>query len=45
LGTFLKGTYCSKDRKKKNYDALERMAAMGSHFPERGQQCVRYYGA
>ena len=41
-----KVTYCSKDRKeKKSYDALEWMAAMGSHVPERGQQSVRYFGA
>ena len=38
--------YRSKDGKeKKTYDALEWMAAMGSHVPERGQQSVRYYGA
>jgi len=41
-----KVTYCSRDRKeKKNCHALEWMAAMGSHVPERGQQSVRYYGA
>ena len=38
--------YRSKDGKeKKTYDALEWLAAMGSHVPERGQQSVRYYGA
>lgn len=35
--------YRSK-KEKKTYDALEWMAAMGSHVPERGQQSVRYYG-
>jgi len=41
-----KVTYCSKDRKeKKTYDALEWLAAMLCHVPERGQQSVRYYGA
>ena len=37
--------YESKDgREKKTYDALEWLAAMGSHVPGRGQQSVRYYG-
>ena len=31
-------------KEKKTYDALEWMAAMGNHVPERGQQSVRYYG-
>lgn len=40
-----KVAYRSKDGKeKRTYDALEWMAAMGSHVPERGQQSVRYYG-
>ena len=37
-----KVAYRSKDgRKKKTYDALEWLAAMGSHVPERGRQSVR----
>jgi len=41
-----KVTCCSKDRREKKIsDALQWLAAMGSHVPERGQQCVRYYGA
>jgi len=28
-----------------HYDPLEWLAAIGSHVAERGQQCVRYYGA
>ena len=37
--------YWSKDGKdKKTYSALEWLAAMGTHVPDRGQQCVRYYG-
>ena len=35
----------SKDGKEqKTYDALEWLAAMGTHVPARGQQSVRYYG-
>ena len=38
--------YRSKDGKeKKTYDALEWLAAMSCHVPERGKQTVRYYGA
>ena len=38
--------YHSKDGKeKKTYSALEWLAAMGTHVPDRYQQCVRYYGA
>jgi len=38
--------YQSKDGKeKKTYSALEWLAAMGTHVPDRYQQCVRYYGA
>ncbi len=37
--------YRSKDGKEqKCYDALEWLAAMGTHVPGRGQQSVRYYG-
>ncbi len=37
--------YDSKDgREQKSYDALEWLAAMGSHVPDRGAQSVRYYG-
>jgi hypothetical protein len=37
--------YRSKDGKEhKAYDALEWLAAMGTHVPARGQQSVRYYG-
>ena len=37
--------YRSKDGKdKKTYDALEWIAAMGTHVPLRGEQMVRYYG-
>ncbi len=37
--------YRSKDGKEqKSYDALEWLAAMGSHVPGRGQQSIRYYG-
>ncbi len=37
--------YRSKDGKEhKSYDALEWLAAMGTHVPGRGQQSVRYYG-
>jgi hypothetical protein len=37
--------YRSKDGKQeKAYDALEWLAAMGTHVPSRGQQSVRYYG-
>jgi hypothetical protein len=38
--------YRSKDGKdKKTYDALDWLAAMASHVPERGKQSIRYYGA
>ena len=38
--------YQSKDgNEKKIYSALEWLAAMGAHVPDRYQQCVRYYGA
>ena len=38
--------YRSKDGKeKKTYDALEWLAAMACHVPERGKQTIRYYGA
>ena len=38
--------YRSKDGKdKKTYDALEWLAAMACHVPERGKQSIRYYGA
>jgi hypothetical protein len=38
--------YQSKDGKEnKTYSAPEWLAAMGTHLPDRGQQCVRYYGA
>ena len=41
-----KVAYRSKDgRKKKTYDALEWLAAMGSHVPKRGQQSAPYYAA
>jgi hypothetical protein len=37
--------YHSKDGKEqKTYDALEWIAAMGTHVPLRGEQMVRYYG-
>ncbi len=37
--------YRSKDGKeKKTYDALEWLAAMACHVPERGRQTIRYYG-
>jgi hypothetical protein len=37
--------YKSKDDKKeKTFDALEWLAAMCSHVPNRGEQMVRYYG-
>ena len=37
--------YRSKDGKeKKTYDALEWLAAMACHVPERGKQSIRYYG-
>jgi hypothetical protein len=37
--------YKSKDNKKeKTFDALEWLAAMCSHVPNRGEQMVRYYG-
>ena len=38
--------YWSKDgNEKKTYDALEWLAAVASHVPERGKQSIRYYGA
>jgi hypothetical protein len=37
--------YRSKDGKKENvFDALEWLAAMCSHVPNKGDQMVRYYG-
>ena len=37
--------YCSKDGKQeKVFDALEWLAAMGSHVPNKAEQMVRYYG-
>jgi len=37
--------YRSKDGKKENiFDALEWLAAKCSHFPNKGEQMVRYYG-
>jgi len=37
--------YTSKDgRTSKNFPALEWLAAMCSHIPNRGEQMVRYYG-
>ncbi len=37
--------YKSKDDKKeKTFNALEWLAAMCSHVPNRGEQIVRYYG-
>jgi hypothetical protein len=40
-----KVTYCSKDGKQeKVFDALEWLAAMGSHVPNKAEQMVRYYG-
>jgi len=37
--------YRSKDgREQKSYDALEWLAARGTHVPARGQQSIRYYG-
>jgi hypothetical protein len=37
--------YRSKDGKKENmFDALEWLAAMCSHVPNKGEQMVRYYG-
>ena len=37
--------YQSKDRKhEKVFDALEWLAAMCSHVPDKGEQMVRYYG-
>ncbi|MCK5185957.1 MAG: transposase [Deltaproteobacteria bacterium] len=39
------GNYQSKDAKQtKTFDALEWLAAMCSHVPNRGEQMVRYYG-
>ena len=40
-----KVVYRSKDGKKeKIFDALEWLAAMRSHVPNKGEQMVRYYG-
>ena len=40
-----KGFYRAKDRtEKKVFDALEWLAAMCSHIPDRGEQMVRCYG-
>jgi hypothetical protein len=40
-----KALYQSKDGKKeKTFDALEWLAAMTSHVPNKGEQMVRYYG-
>ncbi len=40
-----KVVYQSKDAKQtKTFDALEWLAAMCSHVPNRGEQMVRYYG-
>ena len=40
-----KVVYQSKDGKhEKVFDALEWLAAMSSHVPEKGEQMVRYYG-
>jgi Putative transposase len=37
--------YRSKDGKSENiFDAIERLAAMCSHVPNKGEQMVRYYG-
>jgi hypothetical protein len=37
--------YKSKDgRQQKAFDALEWLAAMSSHIPDKGEQMVRYYG-
>ena len=37
--------YRSKDRRsEKIFDALEWLAAMCSHVPNKGEQMVRYYG-
>lgn len=37
--------YQSKDGKeRKVFDALEWLAAMGSHVPDKGEQMLRYYG-
>jgi hypothetical protein len=33
-----------KDKEQKVFDALEWLAAMCSHIPNRGEQMVRYYG-
>ena len=32
-------------KEEKTYDALEWLAAMACHVPERGRQTIRYYGA
>ena len=40
-----KVVYQSKDGKeRKTFDALEWLAAMASHVPNKGEQMVRYYG-
>jgi len=38
--------YQSKEKEGhgETYHALEWLAVMGTHVPDRGQQCVRYYG-
>ena len=44
LTDFYKG-YQSKDAKQtKTFDALDWLAAMCSHVPNRGEQMIRYYG-
>ena len=47
--TYIQGeakvVYQSKDgREEKVFDALEWLAAMCSHVPDKGEQMVRYYG-
>jgi hypothetical protein len=34
----------NNSKKEKVFDALEWLAAMGSHIPDKGKQMVRYYG-
>jgi len=36
---------CKDGKEKKTYDALEWLAAMACHVPERRKQTIRYYGA
>jgi hypothetical protein len=38
------GSWAKDDKKDKTFDALEWLAAMCSHVPNRGEQMVRYYG-